>query len=73
MAKHGFANAIVYLNYFLVLGVSREQCQLANDTLLQLLLDLAFTISEYNLIPPTQCLTFLGVQLDTTACTDTAS
>ena len=62
MTKRGFANVIVYLNDFLVLEVSHEQCQLAYDTLLQLLLDLTFTISEYNLVPPTQCLTFLGVQ-----------
>lgn len=71
MAKRGFPDVIVYLNDFLVVGVSREQCQLAYDTLLQLLLDLGFTISEHKLPPPPQCLTFLGLQLDTTVCTMT--
>ena len=71
MAKRGFPDVIVYLDDFLVVGVSREQCQLAYDTLLQLLLDLGFTISEHKLVPPSQCLTFLGVQLDTTVCTMT--
>ena len=61
MARRGFPNIIVYLDDFLVIGATREECQLAYDTLFQLLIDLGFTLSEHNLVPPTQPLTFLGV------------
>ena len=57
--------------FTLIIGATREQCQLAYDTLLQLLLDLGISISDHKLVAPTQRLTFLGVQLDTTACTMT--
>ena len=65
MARRGFPNIIVYLDDFLVIGATREECQLAYDTLFQLLIDLGFTLSEHKLVPPTQRLTFLGVELDT--------
>lgn len=66
IARRGFTDIIVYLDDFLVICASREQCQLTYDTLLQLLLDLRFSISQHKLVAPTQRLTFLGVQLDTT-------
>lgn len=68
MAKRGFPDIIVYLDDFLIIGASREQCQLAYETLLQLLLDLGFAISHHKLVAPTQRLTFLGVELDTVGC-----
>ena len=71
MARRGFPNIIVYLDDFLVIGATREECQLAYDTLFQLLIDLGFTLSEHKLVPPTQRLTFLGVELDTMAGTMT--
>lgn len=71
MARRGFNDIIVYLDDFLIIGTSLEQCKLAYDTLLQLLVDLGFSISKHKLVPPTQRLTFLGVQLDTTDCTMT--
>ena len=71
MARRGFTDIIVYLDDFLIIGATRELCQLAYDTLLQLLLDLGFSISYHKLVAPTQRLTFLGVQLDTAACTMT--
>ena len=67
MARRGFTN-IVYLDDFLVIGNLRKQCQLVYDMLLQLLTDMGFTISEHKLVAPTQRLTFLGIQLDTTVC-----
>ena len=54
-----------------MIGATREECQLAYDTLFQLLIDLGFTLSEHKLVPPTQRLTFLGVELDTMAGTMT--
>ena len=54
-----------------MIGATRKECQLAYDTLFQLLIDLGFTHSEHKLVPPTQRLTFLGVELDTMAGTMT--
>ena len=59
MAKLGFHDVVVYLDDFLVIGHTAAECHAANDTLLQLLTDL---------VPPTQRLVFLGVQLDTLLC-----
>ena len=50
MARRGFPNIIVYLDDFLVIGATREECQLAYVTLFQLLIDLGFTLSEHNLV-----------------------
>ncbi|KAL9955790.1 hypothetical protein ACROYT_G037169 [Oculina patagonica] len=71
MAKRGYHNIIVYLDDFLVIGATRAECEQAYNTLLALLQDLGFTISQHKLVPPTQRLTFLGVQLDTGLCTMT--
>ena len=65
MAHRGFHDIIVYLDDFLVIAPTKEECESAYQVLLQLLQDLGFTISLKKLVPPTQCLTFLGVQLDT--------
>ena len=65
MARRGFSDIIVYLDDFLVIAPTKDQCKLAYDTLSELLLNLGFTISERKLVPPTQCLTFLGVELNT--------
>ena len=61
MAKGGFTD-IVYFNDFLVIGATQEKWQLAYDILLQLLVNVGFSISHH------KHLTFLGIQLDTTAC-----
>ena len=67
MANRGFHDVVVYLDDFLVIGATRSECERAYQILLALLQDLGFTIGEHKLVPPTQRLTFLGVQLDT-AC-----
>ena len=71
MAKRGFLHVIVYLDDFLVIGATQAECARAYEVLLQLLTDLGFTISQHKLVPPTRQLTFLGVELDTVACTMT--
>lgn len=71
MAKRGYHDIVVYLDDFLVVGATREECEQAYETLLALLQELGFTISTHKLVPPTQRLTFLGVQLDTVSCTMT--
>ena len=45
MARQGFHTVVVYLDDFLVVGQTKQECQLAFDTLLQLLQHLGFQIS----------------------------
>ena len=71
MARRGFRDIVVYLDDFLVIGATYQECKEKYDVLLALLPDLGFTISWQKLVPPTQHLTFLGVQLDTLTCTTT--
>ena len=68
MAKRGFT-VIVYLDDFLVIGRTEEECQLAYDTLCTLLISLGFQLSTSKLVPPCQQLVFLGVLLNTITCT----
>ena len=63
MQLHGFKTIIVYF-----IGETKEECQQAFMTILQLLIDLEFQISWHNVIGPTQKLVFLGVELDTASC-----
>ena len=61
--RHGFKTIIVYF-----IGETKEECQQAFLTLLQLAIDLGFQISWHKVIGPTQKLVFLGVELDTASC-----
>ena len=61
--RHGFKTIIVYF-----IGKTKEECQQAFLTLLQLAIDLGFQISWHKVIGPTQKLVFLGVELDTASC-----
>ena len=63
MLRRGFHLIVVYLDDFLIIGKSKEECQAAYDCLSALLLDLGFELSSTKLVPPTQCLTFLGVEI----------
>ena len=65
MAKRGFDAIIVYLDDFLIVGETKEVCQLAFDTLITLLQHLGFEISWRKVIRPTQKLVFLGIEVDT--------
>ena len=68
MERRSFKTIIVYLDDFLIIGETKEECQQVFTTLLQLLLDLGFQISWHKVIGPTQKLVFLGVELDTAHC-----
>ena len=59
---------MVYLDDFLVVRQTKQECQLAFDTLLQLLQALGFQISWHKVIGPTQKLVFLSIELDTLQC-----
>ena len=69
MARRGFKDIIVYLDDFLVIGRTLEECTAAYMALYNLLLELGFMISPNKLVPPCQKLVFLGVEIDTTKLT----
>ena len=60
MKRSGLKTIIVYLDDFLVIGETKEECQKAFSTLLQLLQYLGFQISWHKDIGPTQKLVFLA-------------
>ena len=64
MARRGFHLLVVYLDDFLVIGESQAAYQEAYDVLCSLLLDLGFELSSSKLVPPTPCIVFLGVEID---------
>ena len=67
MCRKGFDDIVVYLDDFLIVSQSKEECELAFTTLRELLLDLGFEISPSKVVPPCQQLTFLGIVFDTQA------
>ena len=67
MRKRGFHSTLCYLDDFLVMGPSQEKCQAAMDSLVELLCALGFTINWSKVVPPTQRITFLGIEIDMTA------
>jgi len=64
MARRGFT-VLAYLDDFLIIEPSQQQCQIAVDTLLDLLQSLGFTINWSKVVQPSQSLCFLGVEMDT--------
>ena len=67
MHRKGFQGIVVYLHDFLIVSPSQEECELAFNTLRELLLDLGFQISPSTVVRPCQQLTFLGIVFDTCA------
>ena len=64
MARRGFT-VLAYLDDFLIIEPSQQQCQIAVDTLLDLLQSLGFTINWSKVVQPSQSLCFLRVEMDT--------
>eukprot|EP00111_Clytia_hemisphaerica_P012350 TCONS_00036275-protein len=69
VSRRGFKDVVVYLDDFIVIGKTQEECEAAYMTLRSLLLELGFTISPSKLVPPCQKLVFLGVEIDTVKLT----
>lgn len=69
MGRTGFPLEVVYLDDFLVIGRTEAECKLAFDTLCSLLLSLGFELSPPKVVPPCQCLIFLGICLNTVELT----
>ena len=65
MRRKGYQVVIVYLDDFLIIADSKLECEQTFQALLQLLQQLGFTINWEKVIAPTQCLTFLGIEINT--------
>ena len=66
MACKGYTGIVVYLDDFLVVEKTKEACIESLNTLIKLLRDLGFSISWDKVYGPTNKLTFLGIELDST-------
>ena len=69
MIRRGYGHLVVYLDDFLIIGRTFDECQKAYDTLMNLLIQLGFEISLNKLVTPCQKLTFLGVEINSVAMT----
>ena len=65
MTKRGFRTVLAYLDDFLIIGESESECEIVYNELIRLLGELGFKINWDKGVPPTQRLTFLGVEIDT--------
>ena len=65
MASGRYKLTVVYLDDFLVLGTTWAESKEVFDCLIELLENLGFDINWRKVVLPTQCLTFLGVLIDT--------
>ena len=66
MARQGFNCVVAYFDDFLILAPTPAACQQAQTVVIKLLRKLGFPISWRKVVDPTQCLVFLGIELDTT-------
>ena len=69
MESKGFGNIIVYLDDFLIVAQTRDECRLAMNTLITLLRELGFAINWSKVEDPNTRVIFLGVELDSTNLT----
>ena len=66
LAARGILATVVYVDDFLIMGDTEEECRAAWKVLIELLTNLGFTVNlkPHKSIPPTTCITFLGIILD---------
>ncbi|XP_070546134.1 uncharacterized protein [Ptychodera flava] len=64
MRRKGYDVVIVYLHDFLIIADSNLACEQAFNALQQLLQQLGFSINWEMVVEPTQCLTFLGIEIN---------
>ena len=65
MTRQGFYTVLVYLDDFLIIADRECECRRVYNELIRLLSELCFMIKRDKAEPPTQRLTFLGVDIDT--------
>lgn len=69
MQRRGFQNIVVYLDDFLIISDSYDECLRAQHELIKLLGKLGFLVSWKKVLGPTKKLPFLGIIIDTSKCT----
>lgn len=69
MQRRGYKDIVVYIDDFLIVTPTYEQCNEALHVLIRLLRKLGFCISWPKVVGLTQRITFLGVVIDTVAST----
>ena len=69
MASKGYTDIIVYLDDFLIVAHSKEECQKTLQVLMETVRRLGFGINYNKVAGPNQRLTFLGIMLDTVSMT----
>ena len=65
MARRGYRAIVMYLDDFLVIGATWQECQEVLECLLKLLKVFGFEINWKEVVPPTQQLVLLGILIDT--------
>ena len=70
MARKGFSNIVNYLDDFLIVAFSCEECLRAQLTLIHLLHSLGFQVNWSKLSGPSQRVKFLGIIFDSIAMQD---
>lgn len=66
MSSKGYHNVLVYLDDFLIIEPTKEKCIETLNILIKLVRKLGFSVAWDKVEGPTNRLTFLGVELDTT-------
>lgn len=69
MHGKGFRHLVVYLDDFLILCETQEECARAQNALISVLTELGFIVSWEKVVSPTRKIVFLGVTIDTMAGT----
>ncbi len=64
MARKGYDHIVVYLDDFLIISDTQQECAAALNCLIQLLRKLGFSIHWGKVVDPTRRITFLGIELD---------
>ena len=62
--RQGFQHVYGYLDDFIVVGSSEVECKSAMSALIDLLHEFGFIISWKKVVPPSQCVTYLGIELE---------
>lgn len=62
--RRGFSNSLVYLDDFLLICDTRQECENAQQTLISILRSLGFYIAWKKCTAPSQIITYLGVEFN---------
>ena len=69
MMRKGFRGIVACIDDFFIVAEIYEECRRWMDILIKLLRKLGFLISWKKMVGPSQCITFLGIEIDTTSST----